>query len=153
LRCELPFVNVMEILTKEPDPLPTKTTPGFRELIGRMLRKDPEERPTAMELLASPAFGPQKIIVWRDPAIFTNAATCAELQALQAKHGAVVRIIAAEVNEDAGQAIDQAEKAKLWVISSETANGRSFLERCRTNGVTGPCLLVSETSSSCSVPG
>jgi hypothetical protein len=118
-----------------------------------MLHKDPRERPTSMELLASPAFGPQKVIVWRDPAIFANAATCAQLLALLAKHGTSVRIIGTECSRDAGEAITRAEKTKLWVISSGVAGGRVFLEACRSHGVTRPCLMVSETSSSCSVPG
>jgi hypothetical protein len=106
-----------------------------------------------MEARALPGLCPTKIVVWRDPVIFQNAAAYAHFRALQMKHCASVRFIGAETTADAGAAIEIAEKPNLWVITSATDNGGEFLRQCRENRVTRECFLVSEVPLPSPVPG
>jgi hypothetical protein len=85
----------------------------------------------------SSAFVPRKLVVWRDPATFTDAVTCAQLLALQAKHGRDIRTICAEGDNTASGANDAAEQSTTWVISSAAGDGEGFVQVCLTNGVTG----------------
>jgi NIMA (never in mitosis gene a)-related kinase len=54
-----PFVSanllglILKISSEEPAPLPETYSPGLRELIREMLRKDPEERPSITDILQS----------------------------------------------------------------------------------------------------
>merc|ERR1719356_1552944 len=60
LSLELPFqganlvVLVMRIISEEPRPLPLDCSPDARAVVGRVLSKRPDDRPTAGELLALP---------------------------------------------------------------------------------------------------
>jgi serine/threonine protein kinase len=137
LTVKLPFQNPLEILTKHPDPLPDTVTPGFRQLIMRMLAREPEERSSAMEIQAGPRLGPSRVVVWRDANLIKRErhAFVRELGRVWSKEMAV---ITAEEDVDAGEAIDCSDHARLWVITSCSEGGAEFIAKCRKFGVTNP---------------